>query len=105
MLELKQNHIYLFSKQVPGSEIVEEFCAIFINIINDTLLVRDFTPFRIFNAQWQQLPPLIYAHEVCVLNEKRCKKGESNSCIRSMPKNWIVNFTLLEDLQYIKEKN
>ncbi len=71
MLELKQNHIYLFSKQMPGSEIVIEFCAIFVNIINDTLLVRDF------------------------------KKGESNTCIRSMPKNWIVNFTLLEDLQYI----
>ena len=68
---LKQNHIYLFSKQMTGSEIVEEFCAIFVNIINDTLLVRDF------------------------------KKGESNLCIRSIPKIWIINVTLLEDLQYI----
>ena len=74
MSELKQNHIYLFSKQVPGSKIIEEFCAIFVNIINDDLLVRDF------------------------------KKGGHNSCIRTMPKNWIVNFTLLEDLQYITDR-
>jgi len=30
------------------------------------------TPFRIENAQWQQLPLLIYAHKVGV-NDKRCK--------------------------------
>ena len=63
---LKQNHIYLFSKQMPDLEITEEFCAIFVNIINDSLLVRDF------------------------------KKYEPNSCIRSIPKIWIVSFTLLE---------
>jgi hypothetical protein len=34
---------------------------------------NDFTPFRISNAQWQQLPSLIYAHKVGVLIEKRCK--------------------------------
>jgi hypothetical protein len=67
---LKQNHIYLFSKQVPCSTIIEEFCAIFVNIINDNLLVRDF------------------------------KKGKHNSCIRTMPKNWIISFTLLEELEY-----
>ena len=31
-----------------------------------------FTPFRIENAQWQQLPSLISAHFVGGLNEKRC---------------------------------
>ena len=31
------------------------------------------TPFRIENAQWQQLPSLISAHFVGGLNEKRCK--------------------------------
>ena len=66
MSELKQNHIYLFSKQVSGSNIIEEFCAIFITIIDDTLLVREF------------------------------EKGKNNYCIRSMPKNWIIHFTLLE---------
>ena len=30
------------------------------------------TPFRIENAQWQQLPSLISAHFVGGLNEKRC---------------------------------
>jgi hypothetical protein len=63
---LKQNHIYLFSKQVPDSDIAEEFCAIFVNIINDSLLVRDF------------------------------KKSETNPCIRSIPTTWIINVTLLE---------
>lgn len=70
LTNLKQNHIYLFSKQVPSSKMVEEFCAVFVNIINDDLLVRDF------------------------------KKGEHSFCIRTMPKNWIVSFTLLEELEY-----
>ena len=32
-----------------------------------------FTPFRISNAQWQQLSSLIYAPKRGVLIEKRCK--------------------------------
>ena len=35
--------------------------------------IKDITPFRISNAQWQQLPSLIYAPKRGVLIEKRCK--------------------------------
>ena len=36
------------------------------------LQFANFTPFRISNAQWQQLPSLIYAPKRGVLIEKRC---------------------------------
>lgn len=40
----------------------------------EILIYCGFTPFRILNAQWQQLPSLIYAPFSGVLIEKRCKK-------------------------------
>ena len=38
------------------------------------LILRRFTPFRIEDAQYATPSPLITAHKVGVLNEKRCKK-------------------------------
>ena len=48
----------------PKVELVED----------DVISYRSFTPFRIENAQLQQLPSLISTHEVGGLNEKRCKE-------------------------------
>jgi hypothetical protein len=39
-----------------------------------------FTPFRIEDAQYATPSPLITAHKVGVLNEKRCKKKGPGFC-------------------------
>jgi hypothetical protein len=44
----------------------------------EQLSKNGFTPFCVENAQMATLPSLIYAHEVGVLNEKRCKEDDKN---------------------------
>ena len=41
----------------------------------------DFTPFRIEDAQYATPSPLITAHKVGVLNEKRCKRGQTGGVL------------------------
>ena len=37
---------------------------------------KNITPFRISNAQWKQLPSLVYSHKVGVFRDKRCKHSK-----------------------------
>ena len=67
---------------------IKEIC---INAKLLTYADKYFTPFRISNAQWQQLPSLIYAHKVGVLIEKRCNKK-----FKSQIKDLNINLGLLD---------
>ena len=57
----------------------------------DTPVSTHITPFRIEDAQYATLSPLITAHKVGVLNEKRCKKKPFDNMGGSLRKNTRTN--------------
>jgi hypothetical protein len=72
--------VAVFTHSQTLSEYIVYKRALFYDAVFDTKKDTYFTPFRIEDAQYATPSPLITAHKVGVLNEKRCKIPVGMKC-------------------------